>query len=464
MQLRRQREVEYDLPEAFEDLTVLFEPTVRWCPILEELEHVGPRSLVYYGGRASAKSHSIAAALVVAGKKRPLRILCAREIQKSLATSSKQLLEDKIRDLGLEDFYKITNTGIVGKNGTQFLFMGLRSNPDAVKSTEGLDIIWLEEANYVSAVSLENLTPTLRKPGSVLIISFNPRHEDDPVYDRYLGGDPPARSIIKHVTFRDNPFLSKEMEEEIIWTRERDPDKYSHVWEGRILKRNDARVFPNVRIEDLDDEIPYGQAPRFGADWGFAVDPTTLVKVYRWGRTLYISDEVYKVGCEIDETPAFFAGSDPRANAEALGEGLSWSNENYGHEGLDGAFEHTIVADSARPETISYMVQRGFKMKKSIKGAGSVKDGIEFIKSHDIVIHPRCTHAIDEFMTYIYKIDKLTNNVLPELVDQKNHTIDAVRYALEADRRAQRSMGLGVGPGGIVGAGEAIPLQTSTDW
>ena len=463
MRLRTKPIKDIRIPEAFGDLLVLLEPMVEFCPIMEQFEHKGPRNFVYHGGRGSAKSHSIATVLVIAGARRPLRILCAREIQKSLATSSKQLIEDKIHEYGLGEFYKITNTGIEGKNGTKFLFMGLRSNPDAVKSTEGLDIAWLEEANYVSQASLDNLTPTLRKPGSCLIASFNPRHETDPIYDRFLGGEPPKRSIVRQVNWKDNPWFPIELIEELEWMKERDYDKYMHVWEGQILQRNDAKVFPEFTIDDLDDQIPEGQHPRFGADWGFSVDPTVLVKVYRWGRTLYIREEAYKVRCEIDETPALFAGDDLRSNSEEMSEGLTWTNE-HNHEGLEGAYRNTIVADSARPETISYMQQRGFKIEKSIKGAGSVEDGVEFIRSHNIVVHPSCTHAIDELNTYSYKVDKLTDKVLSVLADKNNHVIDSIRYALEADRRALRMLGLGgVGREGIVSAGRVVDLQTSVE-
>lgn len=463
MRLRTKPVHDISLPEAFQDLNCLMEPTVRYCPIMEEFEHVGPRNIIYHGGRGSAKSHSVATALVLAGRRRTLRILCAREIQKSLSTSSKQLIEDKIRALKLEKFYKITNTSIEGKNGTKFLFMGLRSNPDAVKSTEGLDICWLEEANYVSLASLDNLTPTLRKPGSILIATFNPRFAEDPIYDRFLGGIPPKRSIIREVNWRDNPWFPVELHEELEWMKERDYDKYMHVWEGKILQRNDAKVFPKFRVEDIDDQIPQGQHPRFGADWGFSIDPTVLIKVYRWGKTLYIRAEAYKVRCEIDETPALFAGDDPRQTHTNLSPELTWTNEKR-HEGLSGAYEHSIVADSARPETISYMQNRGFKVEKAIKGAGSVEDGIEFIRSHDIVVHPSCTHAIDELNTYSYKVDKLTDKVLPQLADKNNHVIDAIRYALESDRRALRMLGLGgVGREGIVAAGQVVALRTGED-
>ncbi|MEE8609021.1 MAG: PBSX family phage terminase large subunit [Nitrospiraceae bacterium] len=418
--------MEVQLPEAFE---FLFEPS---------------RHKAAHGGRGGAKSHSFAAALVIKGKQRPLRWLFAREIQKSIKASVKQLLDDKIRDLGLNDHYYSTDRGITGRNGTEFLFAGLRSNPESVKSMEGLDGAWVEEANNVSNTSIKLLTPTVRKEGSELWWSWNRRSATDPVDKMFLGGEPPPRSIVRKVGWRDNPWFPEVLQEEMAWDKRRDHDKWLHVWEGEPVVRSEARVFKNWRVDDLDHLIEGGEhIPRFGADWGFSVDPTVLIKCYVIDRVLYFREEAYKVGCEIDETPSLFAGSDPIDPPR-------WKNTK-GHPGLSGALGGLIVADNARPETISYMNNRGFTVKRAIKGAGSVEDGIEFMRSHDIVVHPSCKHIEDELILYSYKVDPLTDEVLPELADKNNHTIDAARYAVESARRKLR------GRIGIIG-GEAIPL------
>jgi len=439
----------------FEDLLeIINPPKERFDPIDEVMVHDGIRNFIYHGGRGSGKSHSIAAVLALASHKRKIRWLCAREIQKSLAASSKQLIEDKIVDLGIADDYDFTREGIVNnRNGSRFFFAGLKSNPDAVKSMEDLDGAWIEEADRTSEQSLELLTPTLRKFGARLIVSFNRRAVTDPVDARYLGGKPPPRTLVKQVNWRDNPFFPQALKEELEWLRGRDYDKYMHIWEGNPWQRSESKVFPSFEVMDMDMDIPEDCHPRFGADWGFSIDPTVLVKAYRFGRTLYISDEAYRVRCEIDDTPALFAGNCPINDPTNP---YRWEN-HHNHTGVPDAYKWPIVADSARPETISYMARKGFQIQRAIKGAKSVEEGVEFIKSHNIVVHPRCTHTIDELSTYSYKIDKLTDKVLPVLADRDNHVIDALRYALEGDRRALRQMGVGgLGPLGIVGAGEII--------
>jgi phage terminase large subunit len=168
---------------------------------------------------------------------------------------------------------------------------------------------------------------------------------------------------------------------------------------------------------------------RFGADWGYAADPTALVRCYLVGRTLYIDQEAYQVGCEIMDTPDLFYT-------------------------VDQSEKWPIVADSSRPETIGHMRKNGFpKIMPSVKGAGSVEDGIEFLKSYDIVVHPSCKHVIDEMTLYSYKTDPLTDAVLPILSDKNNHVIDALRYAVEAVRR-----------GAAVAKPQARPVPTVNRW
>jgi len=345
------------------------------------------------------------------GSQKPLRILCAREIQKSIKTSVKQLLEDKIKLLGLEWFYQVTLTGIVGRNGTQFLFEGLRTNPESIKSMEGIDIVWVEEASTVSQASIDLLVPTIRKPGSELWFSWNPRLKTDPVDAMFRGEDgPPPRTIMFCANFTENPWFPEVLREEMEWDRKRDPDKYAHIWLGQYRRNSEAAVFKNWRIDEMT--VPPDVTPYYGADWGFSVDPTVLVKCYLIDkRTLYIEAEVYKVGCEIDHTPALFSK-------------------------IPGAKRWPIRADSARPETISYMNRNGWNIVGATKGPGSIEDGIAFLQSVDIIVHPSCKHCIDELTLYSYKLDKLTQEVLPELEDKENHVIDALRYALEEARKA----------------------------
>ena len=361
-----------------------------------------------YGGRGSAKSMSFAIALVLKAAERPLRILCTREIQGSIKDSVKAEIELAIERAGLGGFYEVLETEIRGRNGSLFTFAGLRHNATAIKSKAGIDIAWVEEADRVSQASIDILDPTIRKPGSEIWFTWNPRFENDPV-DVMFRTDPPPGSIVRRVNWHDNPWFGEtELVRKMEWDRDRDPDKYAHVWLGEYSRNSEQRVFRNWRVEEF--ETAKEARFRFGADWGFSVDPTVLVRCYLDGRTLYVDHSVSEVGCEIDKTPALF---------DRVPEARKWP----------------ITADSARPETVSYMRRNGFKIVPAIKGAGSIEDGVEFLKSFDIVVHPRCAPVIEELTLYSYKMDALTGEILPVLEDKHNNTIDALRYALEGLRK-----------------------------
>jgi len=392
-----------EFPEAFRFL---------WT---DKADDGGPvRYRAAHGGRGSAKSHSFCSAAVIKGAQRQLRVGVYREIQRSIRDSAKRLLDDKIAENGLSDFYESTDTEIRGKNGTLFLFNGLRTNPDAIKSTEGLDIAIVMEANKVAQRSWDLLIPTVRKPGSEIWAEWNPEFPTDPVDVMFRGpdGSPPG-SIVRQVNYTDNPFFPEVLKAELEWDKRRDPEKYAHIWLGGYQRNSEARVFRNWRVEEF--EAPKDAVHRFGADWGFAIDPTVLIRCHLDARKLYVDYEAYMVGCEIDNTPALF-------------------------DSIPESRRYLITADSARPETVSYMQRNGFpKIVPAIKGAGSIEDGIEFLKTFDVVVHPRCTHVIDELTLYSYKTDPLTGAVLPVLEDKQNHTIDALRYACEGARRAGKA-------------------------
>jgi phage terminase large subunit len=383
------------------------------------------------GGRGSAKSHSFASALAIKAAERPLRIGCYREVQKSIRDSVKRLLDDKIADLyaqqpKLRGFFTSTDAEIRTATGGLFIFGGLRTNPDAVKSTEGLDIAAVFEASRVSKRSWELLIPTVRKDGSEIWAEWNPEYATDPVDEMLCGADgPPPGSIVRQVNFDQNPFFPEVLRREMEYDRSRDPDKYAHVWLGGYRKNSEARVFKNWRVEEFDS--PESAIFRLGADWGFSVDPTVGVRCFigRWedgraipdeyGRCLFIDHEAYEVGCEIMKTPALF---------DTIPEARAWP----------------MTADSARPETISHMRQNGYpKIVAAIKGPKSIEEGVEFLKSYDIIVHARCKHAIDDLTMYSFETDPLTGAVTNKLADKSNNVIDALRYACEGVSRAARA-------------------------
>lgn len=379
-----------------------------------------------YGGRTAAKSRSVATFLVLEGRCNVHRILCVREYQSSLGASAFQILVDEIKRLRLIGFYYWTREGIFGKNGTQFLFRGLRRDPDAVRSIEGITITWAEEAQYINAASMDALLPTAMRSRSKMIFTFNRINPTDPVDEMFLGSSPLPNSKTLKVTWRDNPYLLKESYEQMQFMKQSNYEKYLHVWEGRPLLISEARVFKKFEVvgDEFDAKVPPGCALLYGADWGFSIDPTVLIGVYVFGKNLYIRYEAHAHGCTIDNRPALFAGNDDWPNGER------WQNP-ISHKGLPDASRLRIIADSSEPATIQYMNDRGFNIVGAKKGPGSVEQGVQLIQSHNIFIHESCKNAQTEFLTYSHKIDKQSGKPIAELEDKNNHVIDATRYALE---------------------------------
>jgi len=390
-------------------LTALRINTPRWgVPLLEPA-----RYRAAHGGRGSGKSHFFAEMMIEEHIRNPNQSsVCVREIQKSLKQSVKKLLETKIEELGVGHMFDVQETVIKSRHGSgMIIFQGMQNHTaDSIKSLEGYDRAWVEEAQSLSETSLTLLRPTIRKPGSELWFTWNPRHETDPVDVLLRGEKPPNDATVVQVNFEDNPWFPDVLREEMEYDRTRDIDKFNHVWMGGYLTNSEARVFRNWRVEEF--VAPRGVTFRFGADWGFATDPTVLIRCFIEGRTLYIDYEAYMVNCEIMNIPDLFMT-------------------------VPESEKYPIIADSARPETISHVKKHGFpRIMAAVKGPKSIEDGIEWLKSYEIVVHPRCRHTIDELSLYSYKVDKITDEVLPHLEDKYNHVIDALRYAVEGLRRA----------------------------
>lgn len=386
-------------------MTLKLQAGRKFAPLLQPSRYKGA-----HGGRGSGKSHFFAELLVArANSQLGFRGACLREVQKSLKNSVKLLVEDKIRSKGLTDRFEILDAEIRTPGGGLIIFQGMQNHTaDSVKSLEGFDVAWVEEAQSLSQRSLDLLRPTIRKPGSELWFGWNPNKPSDPVDSLLRGESPPTDAIVVEVNWDANPWLPAELRQDMEDDRRRDPDKFLHVWQGHYALNSEARVFRNWVVEEF--ETPSDAIHRFGADWGFAIDPTVLVRCHIDGRKLYVDQEVSQVGCEIDKTPALF-------------------------DRIEGSRRWLIRADSSRPETVSYMQRQGFKITPAIKGAGSVEDGVEFLRSFDIIVHPRCKTVAEELTLYAYKTDPQTGEILPVLEDKNNHTIDALRYALEELRR-----------------------------
>jgi len=381
-----------------------------FMPLLQPARYKGA-----HGGRGGGKSHFFADQIVEKASWFPVRVVCLREFQRSLAHSMKALLELKIRTQGVSDRFEVQKTQIRGASGSLIIFEGMQSHTaDSIKSLEDFDIACFMEAHRASAYSMEILRPTIRKPGSEIWFDWNRSKESDPVEQLFYGDSPHPDAQVVEVNWRDNPWLPDVLLREMRYDRSRGTDRFSHVWEGKFQRHSEARVFRNWRIvEFTEDDLAGASGPYFGGDWGFASDPNVLVRIWvnEAKHTIYIDYEAYELGCKIRDTPAMY-------------------------DRVPGSRHHKIIADSARPETIDYMRDHKFNIVGAKKGKGSVMEGVDFIQSYDIQVHPRCSHTIRELENYSYKVDKLTNEVSLVLADDHNHVIDSVRYALENVRRA----------------------------
>ncbi len=365
-----------------------------------------------FGGRGSAKSFSVAQYCVVRAHEKKIKVLCTRELQKSIADSVHALLCEVIEKMGLSDFFTIYKDRIVGANGSVFIFAGIKSNVNEIKSMQGIDICWVEEAQAMSRESLDVLVPTVRAEGSIIIFTFNPFKDTDPVYVE--SQNPDENTLVIKANYSDNPFFPEVLRIEMERDKKNDYEKYLWVWEGQCLGLSDAQIFRGkYTIKEFD--TPKNVEFHYGADWGFAQDPTAIIRSFIIGNTLYIDQCAGQVGCDLEDTPALF-------------------NQ------VEGTSIYPIYADSARPETISFMRSRRYNVIAAEKWAGSVEDGIQYLRSFsEIIIHPRCKAVIEEFDLYQYKVDKQTGEVLREPVDKFNHFIDALRYSHTVSMRGKNN-------------------------
>ena len=378
-----------------------------FAPARGELRYRGA-----YGGRGSAKSFSFAKMAAIWGYAEPLRILCTRDIQDSIKESFHAELKNAIAsEPWLAAAYDVGIDYLRGKNGTEFIFKGLRHNITSIKSMAQIDLCIIEEAEDVPEHAWESLEPTIRAPKSEIWLIWNRKSVGSPVDNRFIKNEPP-RSAIVELNYRDNPWFPLELEEQRVHAQKTiDAGRYAWIWEGKYLQDCEARVFRNWKVEEFD--TPDDAIHRLGADWGFSIDPTVLIRCHIIGRKLYVDYEAYEIGCDIVRTPELFM---------SVPESEKWP----------------LTADSARPETISHLRKNGFpKILSAVKGARSLEEGIEWLQTFEIIVHPRCTHTIDELTEYSYKVDPDTRRVLPVLSDKNNHLIDALRYACEGIRRAK---------------------------
>lgn len=390
-------------------------PTILIPAKLERLLY--PKRLkIVYGGRGSAKTRTIVSILTERARARFERVLCLREIMKSLDDSSYQEIKDEVERREVADQFQFIQSRVrVPATRSTFSFDGLLRNVTKLKGYANATVAWVEEAENVSRASWDILFPTIRAAGSEIIVSFNPREETDatwldlvaPYVDYMQDGIYEDDDVLViECNHSDNPWLTDELKLERDRMARTDPDRYMWIWEGKFRKRSDVKVLNGKWVIREFEPGDDWQGPFYGADFGFAQDPSTLNRLWIHDSKLYIEYEAHGVGIELDHMADFY-------------------------DAVPQSREHTISADSARPETISHIKRRGFKIEAAMKWPGSVEDGIAYLRSFtEIVIHPRCVHTIAEAHAYQYKTDKTTGLILPDIVDADNHHWDAIRYAL----------------------------------
>jgi len=353
-----------------------------------------------YGGRFSLKSHTVARILLILARQSKIRVACFREFQNSIADSSYQLLADLIREYNLNDF-KLTNNSIVNTiNGSDFIFKGLWNNEQSIKSIEGIDIAWVEEAQTVSEKSLEVLTPTVRKKGSKIIYTYNRLLEEDPVHKRLVMEGRPNTLIINvnydiALKYDMMPEVIKlEMEDD----KEKRPGLYKHKWLGEPYS-SERKIFKDWNIID---EIPHeARLERYGLDFGYSNDPTAIVAIYKYNGG-YIFDEI-----------TFQKGLSNKQIADIL-------------KNVETAL---VIADSAEPKSIDEIKSYGVSMLPSTKGQGSVLQGIQYLQDQRCSITKRSLNIIREYQNYLWITDK-NGKIINSPEAGFDHSLDAIRYAL----------------------------------
>lgn len=367
------------------------------------------RYKVFKGGRGSAKSWGVARGLLAVGGSRKKRILCAREIQKSIADSSYKLLVDQIELLGMSSMYDVLKTEIRGHNGTEFIFRGLGNlTSESIKSFEGIDIVWPEEAHTISDRSWELLIPTIRKPGSEIWITYNPDEETDPVDRRFIQKTPPD-CVVVTMNWQDNPWFPDVLRKEMEYLYSVDPETATHVWGGGYRKISDAQILRGRwKVREFTPVDGLWDGPYHGIDFGFSQDAGTMVRVWIWEGDLYLEYEAAGLEVDTDDLPAL------------------WDE-------IPGARGYVARADCSRPETISAVKRLGYnRVLACKKWSGCEEDGIAHLRSYkNIVIHPRCKLAVEEAKNWSWKKDRLTGDILRVTTGKFDNTWAAVRYALE---------------------------------
>ncbi|PHB23109.1 PBSX family phage terminase large subunit [Bacillus pseudomycoides] len=370
------------------------------------------RLLVLYGGAGSGKSVFGVQRTVIKCSKERRKVLVIRKVTNTIRESIFAEFKKCLSSFKLLDYCKVSesNFSIKLPNGSEFIFKGM-DDPEKIKSISGIDDILIEEATELTIDDFSQLNLRLRskKGNNQIVLMYNPTSKANWVYKMFHEGEPPKSCKVVHTTYKDNKFLPQSYVNSLMDMMNTNPTYFKIYALGEFATLSKT-VFENWEVSDFDiqDLFKSGLDAKHGMDFGFSQDPTTVVSVIpdMENKILYIYDELYE---------------------KAL-----TNREIYDRLVYRGLHKRRVIADSADPKSIEELKRLGiYKIKGARKGKDSIQHGLQFLKQFKIVVHPKCTNMKMELENYTYKKDKKTNEYLNEPVDEFNHLIDALRYAVE---------------------------------
>ena len=380
------------------------------------------RYKVMHGGRGGGKSWSVAGALLALGADRPLRILCAREIQKSMRDSVHRLLRDQIVKLGMESFYEVLDTEIRGANGTLFLFSGLQSHTvESIKSFEGVDIVWVEEAHGVSKKSWDVLTPTVRKAGSEIWLTLNPDMDTDETYVRFIA-TPSDDTWVCEVNWRDNPWFPEVLNQERLKARRTmSTEDYEHIWDGKARTVAEGAIYRHEIVGMIGGgrltNVPYDPSLPVHTVWDLGWnDAMTIGFVQKGPMDVRIIDYIEDSHRTLDW---YVAQIEKRP--------YRWGTDYLPHDGRTRNYQ-------TGKSTEEQLLAMGRK-RVVVQNSTSVEEGIKAAR----MLFPRCyfdkdktERLIECLKRYRRAIHTQTNEPMGPLHDEFSHGADMFRYIAQA--------------------------------
>jgi phage terminase large subunit len=385
------------------------------------------RYKILYGGRSSGKTATAIRYLITRAMQGKCKILCTREFQSSIATSTYAELKDFIYTYNLSPkFFDVKHDRILSSNGSEFIFKGLARDIMQIKSIPNIDICFVEEAETIDEHLWDILIPSIRSANSEIIICFNPRERQSATYQRFIETPQKDNELRIEINYPDNPFNSETILNEIETLRINNYAKFEHIYLGKVLDMTEDVIFKgHFKVENIPikylSQGGYWHIEnqrinmKYGIDFGFSVDPAAFVELCFLDKdTIYIHREIY----ETKLLPSKYIYKIKKELPESINK--KW----YG--------------DNSRPDTIAELEQLGLSIEGAEKGKGSIESGIEYLLGKNIIINPSCTNMIYEAYNYRYKTDKNTGNITTDIIDANNHLWDAIRYALCNEIQAVR--------------------------